>query len=401
MAYKHSRPWWGAPKNFDERRHERKVSWLELFYDLVYVATISQLTHQLASHPSWQEIAYSFLLFSLVFWSWVNGSQYYDLHGSDSIRTRLFTFLQMLAVAAVAITIHEAFEGHQQALTIAFAVIQLVITYLWWSVGLWDPSHRVFNKFYTINYLIAFALFIIAFFSNYQTANFLLIAILILNLTPGLIGARTVVRVLKERGGQQFSASATIVERFGLFTIIVLAESILSTVSGVAEIKDKHPDAWVAFILGLFISFLLWCLYFDMTSEQETKPGYSYLQWLVFLHFPLLFALGVVGACIKVLLADMRADLHLNVQWIFCLAVATILVMIVCISAIMKETDEDRSYIRPVSKLLIIITVLVLLIPLFGQYLNTLAFLSIISFILFVPVFVGIRSWIRYKFSTK
>ncbi|HKC36204.1 MAG TPA: low temperature requirement protein A, partial [Chitinophagaceae bacterium] len=71
--------WWGPPKNFDERKNERKISWLELFYDLVYVAAIAQLTHHLASHLSWPDLSYSFLLFSLIFWSWVNGSQYYDL----------------------------------------------------------------------------------------------------------------------------------------------------------------------------------------------------------------------------------------------------------------------------------------------------------------------------------
>ncbi len=400
MAYKHSRPWWGAPKNFDERKQERKVSWLELFYDLVYVAVIAQLTQQLAAHPSWNEIAFSFLLFSLVFWSWVNGSQYYDLHGSDSVRTRLFTFLQMLAVAAVAVTIHDTFAGHHQAFAIAFGVVQLVITYLWWSVGLWDPSHRVFNKFYTFNYLIAFALLISSIFVSHQVATIFWIAVLLLNLTPGLIGARTVVTVLKERG-QVFSASASIVERFGLFTIIVLAESVLGTVSGVAEIKDQLPAAWAAFISGLFISFLLWSLYFDMTNEQETKPGYKYLQWLIFLHFPLLFALGVVGACIKVLLAGMQASLHLNIQWMFCIAIASILLMIVSIAALMKEVEEDRAYIRPASKILFVITLLILCIPFFGQWLNTLAFLSIMAFLLFVPVLVGIRNWIRYKFYRK
>jgi low temperature requirement protein LtrA len=81
--------WWGAPKNFDDRKYERKISWLELFYDLVYVAAISQLTHHIAAHPSLHTVLLSFLLFSMVFWSWVNGSQYYDLHGPDSIRTRV------------------------------------------------------------------------------------------------------------------------------------------------------------------------------------------------------------------------------------------------------------------------------------------------------------------------
>ena len=392
--------WWGPPKNFNDRQHERKVSWLELFYDLVYVAVISQLTSHLAAHPTWEDTGYSFLLFSLVFWSWVNGSQYYDLHGNDSIRTRLFTFWQMLAVAAAAITIQDTFGGYQQGFAITFAIIQLIITYLWWSVGLYDPSHRVFNKYYTFNYIIAFILLIISAFTSHVMATILWIAVLLLNLTPPLTGARTIVRVLKQRG-QVFTASETIVERFGLFTIIVLAESILGTVSGIAEIKYKHPSAWIAFILGILIAFLLWSLYFDMTSEQETKSGYGYMQWLIFLHFPLLAALSVVGACIKVLITGMDVALHLTVQWMFCVSVAIILFMIVGITKIMKEEEEDRSYIRPVSGLLIGAGILILLIPLFGNYLNTPAFLFVIALILFVPVLIGIRSWVRYKFFNR
>jgi len=397
MTGKPTNLWWGPPKNFNERKYERKVSWLELFYDLVYVAAIAQLTYQLATHPSWPVLAYSFLLFSMIFWSWVNGSQYYDLHGDDSIRTRVFTFFQMLALASVAITLKDAFEGSQQGFAMSFAVIQCLITYLWWSVGLYDPSHRVFNKYYTFNYITALILLIVSFFTTHYVATILWIVVLLLDLTPGLTGARTIVRVLKERG-QVFSASATLIERFGLFTIIVLAESILGTVTGIAEVKDKNPAVWMAFILGIFIAFLLWSIYFDMTSEQEAKQGYHYLQWLIFLHFPLLASLSALGACIKVLLTDMRADLHLNVQWMFCVAIATILFMTVCISAVMKEEEEDRSYIRPVSRLLIMTGIIVLVVPFFGHHLNTLTFLTIIAIILFIPVFIGIRSWVKYKF---
>ena len=280
----------------------------------------------------------------------------------------------MLAVAGVAITIQDAFRGYQQGFAITFAVVQIIITYLWWSVGLYDPSHRVFNKYYTFNYIIAFILLIISVFTSFEVATILWVIVLLLDLSPSLTGARTIVTVLKQRG-QVFTASETLVERFGLFTIIVLAESILGTVNGIAEVKDKDASAWIAFILGILIAFLLWSLYFDMTSEQETKNGYGYMQWLIFLHFPLLASLSVVGACIKVLIADMEAGNHLTVQWMFCVSVATILFMITGIAKIMKEEEEDRSYIRPVSGLLIIAGIVILLIPLFGNYLNTACFL--------------------------
>ncbi len=262
--------WWGPPLNFDDRKHSRKISWLELFYDLVYVAAIGQLTYQIAAHPTWNTLSYAFLLFCLLFWSWVNGSQYYDLHGNDSIRTRLLTFWQMLAVAAVAITIPAAFAGHHQSFAIAFGLIQLIVTYLWWSVGLYDPSHRVFNKFYTINYLLSFALLVISYFTDYNTSVWLWVPALLLNLSAPIIDSNKIVNVIKQRG-QVFTASETIVELLGQFTIIVLAESILGTVAGFAQAKEKHPVEWVVFLIAILIAFLLWSLYFDMTSDESQK----------------------------------------------------------------------------------------------------------------------------------
>src|SRR5687768_1331752 len=83
--------WWGPPRKFDPRIAERKISWLELFYDLVYVIAIARITHHLAEHPSWHGLADYAYLFIMIFWGWINGSLYHDLHGSPGIRTRFMT----------------------------------------------------------------------------------------------------------------------------------------------------------------------------------------------------------------------------------------------------------------------------------------------------------------------
>jgi len=49
---KKSTVWWGPPKKFSTKSEERKISWLELFYDLVYVIAISKISHHLAAHFS-------------------------------------------------------------------------------------------------------------------------------------------------------------------------------------------------------------------------------------------------------------------------------------------------------------------------------------------------------------
>jgi len=401
MAKHQSPQWWGPPKNFADRKNERKISWLELFYDLVYVAAIGQLTHRIAVSPTWGTVGYSFLLFCMIFWSWVNGSEYYDLHGGDGIRTRLLTFWQMLGVAAVAITMPDVFDGNHQGFAITFAVVQFLITYLWWSVGLYDPSHRVFNKFYTSNYSVAFVLLIASIFTDFQTAIILWAIALLFDLTAPLVAARTVIRVLKERKQPAFTASATIVERLGLFTIIVLTESILSTVGGVGEIKSKQPAVWVVFILGILIAFLIWNLYFDMTSEQETKKGYSYMQYLIFLHFLLLAALATAGACLRVLMAGVGTVPSITLQWMFCGSIAVILLTITGLTYIMEESEEDRAYIRPVSRLLLGAAVFIMLIPVFASNFCVTCLLSTIAVLLAIPVFVGVRSWVKFRFFTR
>lgn len=400
MANKITSGWWGAPNNFSDRKNERKISWLELLYDLVYVAAIGQFTGHLAEHLTGSSIAFFFLIFCLLFWSWVNGSQYYDLHGNDSIRTRVFTFLQMLGVAALAICTKDIFEGHHIFFTTALAFIQVLITYLWWSTGIWDPSHRKFSIFYTVNYNVGLLLILISLFTSFQTAIVLWSITLLFNLTPGLTSAKTVVTELRKRG-EVFSASAALVERFGLFTIIVLAEVVLAIVNTIAAEKDKYPMLWLAFFLGIMIVYLLWSIYFDMTSEHETKRGYRYLQWLIFLHFPLLVSLGVIGACIHVMLVDVEAVDIKHIEWIFSISLAIVLVIVAQLSNLMENQDEDRSYIRPMYTTLYITALLILCLPLFSKLLGVISYLLCVTFLLSIPVLIGIRSWAKFLANAK
>src|SRR5580692_1076561 len=124
------RKWWQPPRRFEDRQNERKISWLELFYDLVYVACIGQITSHIATHMDGEDIGYAVLFFVFIYWSWINGTQYYELHGNDTIRTRWFVFIQMLAIGAVAISVPAAFRGNSFSFTVSFLVIQGVIIYL-------------------------------------------------------------------------------------------------------------------------------------------------------------------------------------------------------------------------------------------------------------------------------
>ena len=72
----------------------------------------------------------------------------------------LSRFLQMITVAAMAVFAHDALGDSSVGFALSFAAYQLVLTYLWWRTGVYDPNHRPLSRTYTINRSISTGLFV-------------------------------------------------------------------------------------------------------------------------------------------------------------------------------------------------------------------------------------------------
>jgi low temperature requirement protein LtrA len=138
----------------------RHVAFLELFYDLVYVVIIAELSHALSTHISWAGLGTFAFLFVIVWWAWLNGTTYHDIHGNDDIRTRVFTYMQMLSVVAMAIFAHDAMGESSTGFAFSYAAFQLILTYLWWCTGVYDPNHRALSRPYSATFLLNTLLFV-------------------------------------------------------------------------------------------------------------------------------------------------------------------------------------------------------------------------------------------------
>src|ERR1700741_287996 len=84
------------PRPHGDVIEDREGSPVELFYDLVFVVLVSQIAHTLAEDVTWQGVGHFALVFALVWFAWLNGSLYHELHGGDDGRSRTFIFAQML-----------------------------------------------------------------------------------------------------------------------------------------------------------------------------------------------------------------------------------------------------------------------------------------------------------------
>jgi low temperature requirement protein LtrA len=136
------------------------VSFLELFYYLVYVVLVAELSQGLSDHIGWAGLAGFAFLFVIVWWAWFNGTTYHDIHGNNDIRTRVFTFLQMLSVVAMAVFAHDALGKGSAGFAMSYAALQLILTYLWWRTGVDDPDHRPLSRPYSGTFLINTLLFV-------------------------------------------------------------------------------------------------------------------------------------------------------------------------------------------------------------------------------------------------
>ncbi len=286
----HSRAWWGPPRKFDPNVEERKISWLELFYDLVYVIAISKITHHLGTHfgPAgfWEYSCF----FCLIFWGWLNGSLYHDLHGNAGLRTRLMTLWQVMIIAAISVTISPSQAGTFNFNTAAFMIMQLYITYMWWSVGIYDKEHRRYNVFYTVLYLFAFALLGLSLFLPQNALRFILPLVILFNYLPPFITQNKL-----RRSSLELSLSSSMSERLGLFTIIVLGEVVLGVVNGIGQLATLDLVAWLKFALSLAVVFILWWLFFTLTSNRDAKKGFINASLLQLLYIPTLMSLGLIA----------------------------------------------------------------------------------------------------------
>ncbi|HEX5169936.1 MAG TPA: low temperature requirement protein A [Cyclobacteriaceae bacterium] len=377
---KGSLAWWGPPKKFDTHLKERRVSWLELFYDLVYVIAIARITHHLAQDVTVNGFFEYVCLFALIFWGWLNGSLYYDLHGNEGLRTRLMTLWQMMIIAALTITIDQSGDKRLFNVTIVFMIMQLFVTYLWWSVGFYDRSHRRYNMPYTILFLFALALMGLSLSIPDSWRKVIFPLIVLCNYSPPFIANELLLR-----SSLTLDLSSSMFERLGLFTIIVFGELVAGVVNGISEMQPLDFYTWLNFALALSIVFSLWWIFFTLVSNREVKKGFTNATLLELLYIPALISLGLIAVSVTSFF-DMHRELHAG-EKMFAYAVATYLACISVMMGLLELPERFLTIKRPM-RISLLITAFAFLISTFVSInLDLMYYLLAIVVLLVVEIF--------------
>lgn len=389
------RRWWRAPRRLIDREEERRVSFLELFYDLVYVVVISEIGHFLAAHVGPAGVFEAALLFILVWVAWLNGSMYVDLHGQNDLRTRVFTFAQMFAVAGMAVFAHNAFGAGAAGFVIAYVGYLILVGFLWWRTGVHDPDHRPLSQPYVLSMALACLIFAGSLLApEGWLAELWGVGLLALVFAPLTLTLRlpTNPRVLAqmERSTQ---ASPSLVERFGLLTIIVLGEVIVAVVRGLA---GQEQIGWVAFIaagLGMLLAIGLWWVYFGIIAQRFPQRSRNvYMAWL-YLHIPLTAGIVATGAATLNVVEHAGEPLSAGVRWLLVGAIALTLACVALLIPTITVPASHQPYYNRGVQILLGAAAAALLLGLIG--LPALALLAILVGLVLLPVLYEINIWVK------
>jgi low temperature requirement protein LtrA len=327
-------------KNKNEERH---ATWLELFYDLVFVVTISQLSHYLLHDVSLSNFFGFLFLFIPVWWSWIGTTFFATRFYSDDLGHRLLLLLQMGGAGAMAVNISGAFNNNFSGFALSYAFMRLILVIEYVRVFRAIKSSESANpliKRYIIGFSIAAIIWLISAFVPLTEIRFALwiIGLIIDFATP----------ISTSKLTSKFAPHIShLPERMGLFTLIVLGESIVGIVNGMTEqIWDVYSVIEAS--LGLCISFSLWWLYFDSSGRlpiqilREKGRISLYLIWL-YTHFPLVVAITAVGVGIRRLVSSEQHSVLSNSDlWLICGSVAISLISqsVLHLISIDKDTHD-------------------------------------------------------------
>ena len=385
--------WWQPPRTTSARPQERRVTFLELFYDLVYVVIIAELSHSLAENISLAGIGTFVFLTIIVWWAWFNGAMYHDVHGNNDIRTRIFTFMQMFTVAAMAVFAHNALGEGSVGFALSYAAFHLILTWLWWRTGVYDPHHRPLAQPYTITFLITSLLFIVSIVVPVPWRFIVWGVGLLIDLVFLLLIVTRTNAAIQAQLNRVLLLSPSAIERFGLFTIIVLGEVIVGVVGGVAGYPELSWLVGGTATLGMVIAIGLWWVYFDFVSGRPpiARPATS-LAW-IYLHLPVAVGIAAVGAGILHVVEHAGEPLPGDVRWLLVGAVAAVLVSIAFIVWLLDIPASYRRLYWNGSILMWIAGILVVglgLTPIDPGLL-----LLALCALLLAPVFYGVLVWIK------
>ncbi|TWP51778.1 low temperature requirement protein A [Lentzea tibetensis] len=289
----------------DSAEAHRVATPLELLFDLSFVVAVAQaatsLHHAVSeNHLGTGVLTYSMMFFAL-WWPWVNFTWFASAYDNDDVFYRLTTMVQIGGVLLVAAGIPRVFDHHDFGLVVTgYVVIRMAMVVNWVRAAHGDPRHRACATRYAVGVGVLQALWVGWLFipEGAQLPSFFA-AVVVEMLLP----------VWAERPSTTSWHPHHVIERHGLFTLIVLGESILAATIAFQKGADTGHNLITLAIAALVIVCSLWWIYFETPPRELATENLGRAFVWGYGHY---FILGSVAAVGAGLAASVDYDLHVS-----------------------------------------------------------------------------------------
>ena len=314
-------------------------TWLQLFFDLVYVAILVELGNRLSGDLTLHGVLEFALLLIPIWWSWLEFVGYGRFFPTDDIGQRALTVLYMAVMLLMAFEIHDLTGATATAFILAYALSKFVLALMYGRAWLRYPEYRATTGHHALAFAIVSLLW--AGIALVAPTNLALwgVATFAGVLAPLFIKGLHLITGRPEPL-QPPVKHHYLMHRFGELTIIVLGEFFIKLATSSAGRELKAFNLYLGFCL-LGVSVSLWWLYFDHLEHADLKTTGSRIGLWLYSHYPFLAAItayGVVGT--KIFGVTSTEPLADEKRLLFTFALALALLAYGAIEYASKEKDE-------------------------------------------------------------
>jgi low temperature requirement protein LtrA len=265
---------------------EQMGAWIELFYDLVFVAVILVFSSAVSHLQDAERIAWVVAVFCVVWWVWLCTTMFTNRFRTSDLTHRALVLLQMILVTLVAMEARAGVADDEVLLVSTYGVLVLTITVMYWRAGRAGGPHAWFARHQAIIHAIAAACFFVA--APLPEVGRIIVVAIGMAVMIGPAAARST-----HLADFPPIDQSHVVERMSAFTLIVCGEAFVKVAITVSDGTVDGVDV-VALAFEFVLTFALWAAYF------EDIPGAGIdLRWFApWVAFHLVMQLGIAGTAI-------------------------------------------------------------------------------------------------------
>jgi low temperature requirement protein LtrA len=335
----------------------------------VFVAAVSQLATALARHPDVAVFARFATLFVVVVWAWVLYTLYANRFDTDDLIFRLAKSGGMLAIAAVAVDLHRVMAGHGGSAGFAAGYVALRAFLIALYLRAREHDHGLGRRLSDVYIL-----------GDSSTTGLWLVSIFV----PGPIryalwcAAMLIDLAIPTRAWAILEGTSVVVshltERYGTFFIIVLGESVVAAVTGVAGLEFT-AQSWIVAATCFVIALCLWWIYFDLADTSVVGRGVLGLIF-VYAHFPLFAGVAAFGAGTRLAITEAGGPaLGAGTRWALAGGIGAFGLSLAVVHLGAEWTSlRDRTFLGRV-----LLTTFVLILAATGGWIAPLAFVGLVA----------------------